>query len=158
MHFMHLDLGFGVLKFLSFFFFFFGEIYWFGFVNLILYYQSLHPYCITIMFHAYLDVCDWLLSLSVIRFGLDDPHYALKFSCHMFIHFLCIRSFLIYFEHVFLSLLSFSLSDRLHYGTQTMQIYSGSEPSSRFRFFFFFYSSRTLSYLVPWWEGQDGLL
>ena len=46
-------------------------------------------------------------------------------------------------------LLSFSLSDRLHYGTQTMQIYSGSEPSSRFRFFFFFYSSRTLSYLVP---------
>ena len=110
------------------------------------------------MFHAYLDVCDWLLLLNAVRFGLGDLHNALKFSCHMFMHFLCIHSFLIYSEHVFLSALSFSLSDRLHYGTQTVQIYSGSEPSSRFRFFFFFYSSCTLSYLVPWWEGQYKLL
>ena len=94
-----------------------------------------------------LDVC-LIIDVSVIRFGLGFTYDALKFSCHMFMHFLCIRSFLIYSEHVFLSALSFSLSDRLHYGTQTVQIYSGSEPSSRFRFIFFFYSSCTLSYLV----------
>ena len=42
----------------EFFFFFLGEIYGLGFVNLILYDHALHPYCIIIMFHAYLDVCN----------------------------------------------------------------------------------------------------
>ena len=108
---------------------------------------------------AYLDVCDWLLLLSAVRFGLGDPHDALKLSCHMFMHFSCIHSFL-YTEHAFtLCSFSFSLSlSQIDCVTQIAQIYSGSKPSSRFRVIIFFYSSRTLSYLVPWWEGQDGLL
>ena len=132
------------------------EIYGLGFVNLISSNHALHPHCTITTFHAYLDVCDWLLLLSAARFGLGDPHDALKFSCHMFMHFSCIHSFLIYSEHVFPFVLSFS--DKLCYGTQTTQIYSSSEPSSWFRVILFFYSSRPLSYLVPWWEGPDELL
>ena len=158
MHFMHLDLRFGVLKFFFWVFEFFCEIYGLGFVNLISYDHALHPHCIITMFHAYLDVCDWLLLLSVVRFRLGDPYDALKFSCHLFMRFSCIRSFLFYSEHVFLSVLSLFLSDRLRHGTQTAQIHSDLEPSSRFRVIFFFYSSSTLSYSVPWWEGQDRLL
>ena len=95
-----LDLGFLFLFFLAIFWgfwvFFRCEYYGLGYVNLILYDHALHPQCIITMFHAYLDVCDWLLLLSAARFGLGDPHDALKFSCHMFMYFSCIRSFLIY--------------------------------------------------------------
>ena len=57
MHFMLLDLGFGVFK--SFWAFeIFCEMYGLGFVNLILYDHALHRHCIITMFHAYLDVCD----------------------------------------------------------------------------------------------------
>ena len=137
-----LDLGFGVFEF-------FCKYCGLGYVNLISYDHALHPYCIITMFHAYLDVCDWLILLSDVRFGLGDPHNALKFSCHMFMHFSCIHSFVIYFEHVFLSILSLFLSDRLRHGTQTVQIYS-SLNSSWFQVIFFFYSSRTFSHPVPW--------
>ena len=56
-----------------------------------------------------------------------------------------------------LCLLSLSLSDRLRYGTQIVQIYFGLEPTSRF-WVILFLSFCTLSYSVLWWEGQDGLL
>ena len=111
------------------------------------------------MFHAYLDVCDWLLLLSAIRFGLGDPHYTLKFSCHMFIHFSYICSFLIYSEHVFLSVLSYVLSwIEPPYGTQTEEIHSGLEPSSWFWVILFCSSSYSISHPILWWKGQDGLL
>ena len=51
-----------------------------------------------------------IIDVSAIRFGLGFTYDALKFSCHMFMHFSCIRSFLIYSEHVFPSVLSLSLS------------------------------------------------
>ena len=105
----------------------------------------------------FLDVCDLLLLLITVRFGLGVPHNAFIFTCHMYMHPSCIRSFL-YTERAF-TFCSFSLSllDRLCHGIQTAQIYSSSE-SSWFRVIFFFYSSRTLLYLVPWWEGLEGLL
>ena len=95
--------------------------------------------------------------LSADRFALGFTHDAFNFSCHMFMHLSCIRSFL-YTERAF-TFCSFSLSllDRLCHGIQTAQIYSSSE-SSWFRVIFFFYSSHTLLYSIPWCEGLDGLL
>ena len=60
-----------------------------------------------------LELCDWLLLLSAVRFGLSFTHDAFKFSCHMFMHFSCICYFFLSYSE----LLSLSLSDRLHYGT-----------------------------------------
>ena len=136
--FQALDLGFLFLFFLAIFLgfwvFFRCEYYGLGYVNLILYDHALHPQCIITMFHAYLDVCDWLLLLNAVRFGLGDPHDALKFLCHMFMHLSCIRSFLIYSKHVFPSIffLSLYLLDRLRHGTQIAQIYFSLKPSSWF--------------------------
>ena len=60
-----------------------------------------------------LDVC-LIIVVSVVRFGLGFTHNAFKLSCHMFMHFLCIRTSLflfLWFEIVFLfCLLSLSLS------------------------------------------------
>ena len=53
-----------------------------------------------------LDVC-LIIDVYAIRFGLGFTYDALKFSCHTCS---CIRSFLIYYEHVFPSVLSLSLS------------------------------------------------
>ena len=75
----------------------------------LLYAHGLHPHCIITMFYAYLDVCDWLLLLSVVQFRLGDPHDALNFSRHLFMHF---HAYV--FSFLFFSLLSscemFSLS------------------------------------------------
>ena len=119
------------------------------------------------MFHAYLDVCTWLLLWVLI--GLDwvlpmmllNSHVTCSRIFHAYVLFLstlnmCLHSVLSLSLSFSLSL-SLSLTDRLRHDTQTVQIYSGSE-SSWFRVIFFFYSSRTLLYLVPWWEGLEGLL
>ena len=65
----------------------------------------------------------------------------------------------------FYSVFSLSLSLSLSlfwieplYVTQTEKIHSGSEPSSRFRVIHFVSSFCSISHLVLWWEGQDGLL
>ena len=77
-----------------------------------------------------------------------------------YVHAFFIHTFFSFFLFwTCVSILSFSLSfsDRLRHGTQTGHIYSSSEPSLRFKVIFFFYSSYTLSYSIPWWEGQDEL-
>ena len=60
-----------------------------------------------------LDVC-LIIDVSVVRFGLGFTNDALKFSCHMFMHFSFIHTSHILFlrsEIVFLfCLLSLSLS------------------------------------------------
>ena len=60
-----------------------------------------------------LDVC-LIIVVSAVRFGLGFTYDALKFSCHMFMHFSCIHTSLfifLWFEIVFLfCLLSLSLS------------------------------------------------
>ena len=87
---------------------------------------------------------DWVLAHDAFKFCTSYVHAFFK---HMFF-----LSFL--FWTCVLFSLSLSLSDRLLYGTQTMQIHSGSEPSSWFRIILF----RSISYPVLWWEVQDGLL
>ena len=83
----------------------------------------------------------------------------------MFMHFLCICLFLsslffvIWLWCVLFSLsLSLSLSDKLRYGTQSMQIHSSSKSSSRFWVFFFWSSRSPPPCSVLWWEGPKGLL
>ena len=85
---------------------------WDGCFCFLLYAHGLHPYCIITMFYAYLDVCDWLLLLSVVRFRLGDPQDAHNFSRHLFMH----TSFLFFSFPCYLVVrcsLSLSLSDRL---------------------------------------------
>ena len=70
-----------------------------------------------------------------------------------------VLSFLSYSELVSLSLslsLSLTHTDRLHYSTQIVQIHSGSEPSSRFRVFFF-QSSHVPRVAHPDYLGCDRL-
>jgi len=99
-----------------------------------------------------------IIVVSVDRFGLGFTHDAFIFARHMFMHFSCIRSFFSFLFWTCLSLFFFlSLSHRLCYGTQIEKINSSLEPSSWFRVILF-WSSCSLSYLVLWWEGQDGLL
>ena len=54
--------------------------------------------------------------------------------------------------------LSFSLSDRPHHGTQSAQIHSNSESSSRFQVFFFLILLAPPPHSVLGWEGPKGLL
>ena len=100
-----------------------------------------------------IDYCCWVLLGLVWVTPMMPLNSHVTCSC-IFHH--TIFSYLLW-TCVSFCFLSPSLSDRLHYGTQTAQIYSDSKPSSRFQVFFFFYSSRTLSYSIPWWEGQDRL-
>ena len=105
-----------------------------------------------------LGECAWLLMWVLIGLDWVFPMMLLIFARHMFM-----QTFFLFFPirsicRVSFYSLSLSLLDRLCYGTQTAQIYSISKPSSRFRVIFFFYSSHTLSFSVPWWEGQDGFL
>ena len=101
-----------------------------------------------------LDMCAWLLLWVLI--GLDWVLPIMLSFLHVTCS--CIRSFFSFLFRTCLSLFfSLSLSDRLCYGTQTEKINSSLEPSSWFRVILF-WSSCSLSYLVPWWEGQDGLL
>ena len=76
---MHLDLGFGVLYFF-WVFEIFCEIYGLGFVNLILYDHTLHPYCIIIMFHTFFRRMCLIIDVSAAKFGLG-------FSCNAFIFY-----------------------------------------------------------------------
>ena len=92
MHFMHLDLGFGVFekfrgfsKLLSF--------CWIFGMSFCL--NDLLPSCIASHEHynsiiMHLNVCNWLCA---DRIGLGIAHDAFYIACHMFMHFPCIRSF-----------------------------------------------------------------
>ena len=101
-----------------------------------------------------LGLCAWL-NLWVLL-GLDwvFPIMLLNFARHTFMHSSCIHSlfsFLFLACVVFCSFslslsLSLSLSHRLRYGTQTVQIYSCSEPPSRFWVILFY----SISHSDPW--------
>ena len=92
---------------------------------------------------------DWVLPMILLI-----SHVTCTCILHTYVLFLTLNMHLHSVLSLFLSL-SPSLLDRLrHHGTQTAQIYSSSN-SSWFQVIFFFFSSRTLSYSVPWWEGQD---
>ena len=72
-----------------------------------------------------------------------------------------VHAFVLFLSTLKMCFFLFSLSlflDRLHYGIQTEKIHSGSEPSLRFQVILFISSVCSISYLVPWWEGQEGLL
>ena len=74
-------------------------------------------------------------------------------------HSSCIRyifSFLFWVMMCYV--LSFSLSDRPHHGTQSAQIHSNSESSSRFQVFFFLILLAPPPHSVLGWEGPKGLL
>ena len=154
---MHLDLGFG--------FFFGGGGVWvfcvysrLVFVLLMLYDHALHSKCI-------IDLCAWLSLLwALIGLVWVSPIRSL------FLHVICscIHSFpsflfwtcIVFYSFFFISLsldLSLSWIEPI-YGTQIEKIHSASESLSRFWVIFFCSSYYSLSYPVPWWEGQDGLL
>ena len=104
-----------------------------------------------------------IINVSANKIGLGFSYDAFNFRM-TYVHAFFVHMFFLSFPILSMCCvllcslsLSLSLSDRLRHGTQTAQIHSGSKPSSRFRVIFFFYPSCTLSFLVPWWEGQDGL-
>ena len=88
-----------------------------GYANVILKLHALHYICIIIVFSCIL-MC--AICLCANRFGLGWAYDAICFACHMFMHFLCIRTlFSIYLWYLnclglfwlsFLSLLLFLLT------------------------------------------------
>ena len=106
------------------------------------------------------SVCAWLLMWVLIGLDCVFSHDSFSF-CTSHVHSFFMHMFFLFFPILSMCCVMFcslSLLDRLHYGTQIAQIYSGSEPSSRFRVILFVSSSHTLSYSVLWWEGQGELL
>ena len=105
-----------------------------------------------------LDVCLLFWVLIGLHWVLPMMPLISHVTCSCIFHAYILFFILNMLLHSILSLsLSLSLSNRLRHDTQTAQIYSDLD-FLWFRVIFFFYSSRTLSYLVPWWEGQVGLL
>ena len=115
-------------------------------------------------FMHYRLMCFIISVMNANRIGLGITHEVFIFTRHMFMHSLCIHSFSSFlFWTSVVSLFSLSLSLSLSlikppYGTQIEEIHFGLEPSSWFRVILFYSSSCSISYLVLWWKGQDGLL
>ena len=103
-------------------------------------------------FRCVIDYC-WL---HASRFGLGSTHGAFKF-CMLHAHAFFF-SFLLWLVMCYVLSLSLSLSDKLHHGTQSVQIHSGWEYSSRFPVIFFLWSSYPVPRSVPWWKDLEELL
>ena len=150
MHSCIFDLGFGFLKN-------FGVgLCWFVVIWSCIAY-SLHYKNVSCILDA------WLIIVDCTLVGLDWglPMMLLNFARHMLMHFSCIHffSFLLWLMMCYVLSLSLSLSllGKLRHGTQSTQIHSSLESSSRFRFFFF-WSHSPSSCLVLWREGLKWLL
>ena len=111
-----------------------------------------------------LDVCDWLLLLSANRFGLGFTHDVFNFSCHMFMHFSCIRTLL--FSELMSTFCSSSFSFVYHHGchmrwfrlakwgpASTKTATSGDDQSYSFCYSTIFLGS---FYLYNWWCHPRG--
>ena len=133
------------------------EIFWLGFVYLMIYHHALHFICILTMFHAFRGAFNYV-EMYAGRFGLGFTHDVFIFVCHMFMHISCIYSlFSFFFVLLVMCFLSFSLSlswidCAWHLSTNLLQLGTLLIPS-----LFLLILHPPSSRSIPWWEGWAGL-